>query len=215
MKKSAVLGTFAFAAASAHAFVGTPGAGVRAAVGPTARRSTSARHESFVLQLSMDATAIESDHHDFATSSRHRPCERRAALRKAAASVVWGAGTLICSSQSVTADSDAAGKRIVPEDDMEFHQKWIYSKPQDILPYIYATAQKGRVEEILQAMDEFGKYVLHSPVDCSNCRLFVKLPFRFASLLSFAWSLPRAVSEILSLAYCTHTNILSAFCPRT
>ncbi len=39
---------------------------------------------------------------------------------------------------------------------MEFYQKWTYAKPADILPYIFANARKGAVDEILDAMDEFG-----------------------------------------------------------
>ena len=60
--------------------------------------------------------------------------------------------------QRAAADTDGSGKRVVPEDDMEFHQKWMYAKPQDILPYIYATAKEGAVDEILRAMDEFGRH---------------------------------------------------------
>jgi len=57
----------------------------------------------------------------------------------------------------VSAESDAAGNRVVPADDMEFHQQWSYAKPQDILPYIYASAKEGQIDEILKAMDEFGR----------------------------------------------------------
>ena len=62
--------------------------------------------------------------------------------------------------QKGAAVADSTGLRIVPENDMEFHQQWVYSKPQDILPYIYATAAKGQPEEVLQAMDEFGRWTL-------------------------------------------------------
>jgi hypothetical protein len=37
-----------------------------------------------------------------------------------------------------------------------FYAKWPYVQPSDILPYIYATAEKGNVDSILKAMDDFG-----------------------------------------------------------
>lgn len=41
-------------------------------------------------------------------------------------------------------------------DSNEFYQKWRYAQASDILPYIFATAREGQVDEILDAMDEFG-----------------------------------------------------------
>jgi hypothetical protein len=88
-------------------------------------------------------------------SGKEQSFERRDAVRRmASAFALAGVG---CTRQPAAADSNAAGLRVVPENDMEFHQQWVYSKPQDILPYIYATATKGQPEEVLQAMDEFGR----------------------------------------------------------
>jgi hypothetical protein len=91
---------------------------------------------------------------------------RRTALRRAAElAVCYGAA--FAGARRAAAESDAAGRRLVPDDDMEFHMQWSYAKPQDILPYIYATARRGQVDEILKAMDEFGRYPCpwHSPAD--------------------------------------------------
>ena len=91
---------------------------------------------------------------------------RRTALRRAAElAVCYGAA--FAGAQRAAAESDAAGRRVVPEDDMEFHMQWSYAKPQDILPYIYATARRGQVDEILKAMDVFGRYPCpwQSPTD--------------------------------------------------
>lgn len=85
-------------------------------------------------------------------------CGRRAAVRTAVVQAAWVAGVALGGATHATAESDAAGKRVVPEDDMEFHQQWMYAKPQDILPYIYATAKEGQVDQILKAMDEFGRH---------------------------------------------------------
>lgn len=85
-------------------------------------------------------------------SGKEQRFERRDAVRRMASAFALGAGV-----GPAAADSNAAGLRVVPENDMEFHQQWVYSKPQDILPYIYATATKGQPEEVLQAMDEFGR----------------------------------------------------------
>ena len=41
-------------------------------------------------------------------------------------------------------------------DSAEFYQKWRYAAAADILPYIFASAREGQVDEILDAMDEFG-----------------------------------------------------------
>ena len=88
-------------------------------------------------------------------SGKEQSFERRDAVRRMASAFAFGAG--VGCTRSAAADSNAAGLRVVPENDMEFHQQWVYSKPQDILPYIYATATKGQPEEVLQAMDEFGR----------------------------------------------------------
>jgi hypothetical protein len=82
---------------------------------------------------------------------------RRSALRQGAAAT-GGAWAAFGDSQRLAAESDAAGNRVVPEDNIEFQAKWTYAKAQDILPYIYATAGKGQVDEIIHAMDEFGRH---------------------------------------------------------
>lgn len=84
-------------------------------------------------------------------------CSRRSVLRKGAAAT-GGAWAAFGDSQRAAAESDAAGNRVVPEDNIEFQAKWTYAKAQDILPYIYATAKKGQVDEIIRSMDEFGRH---------------------------------------------------------
>jgi catechol O-methyltransferase len=88
-----------------------------------------------------------------------RDVGRREAVRQAA-TAAYGLASIAAfsSAKPVDAESNAAGRRVVPEDDMEFHMQWTYSRPQDILPYIFATAKKGSVDEILRAMDEFGRH---------------------------------------------------------
>jgi len=135
-------------------------AGVAQALAPTAvpLRIDGAAHRAAGVQgLSMVASAIP--------LNPHGPT-RRAVLRRAAElAVCYGAA--FGGAWRAVAESDAAGRRVVPEDDMEFHMQWSYAKPQDILPYIYATARRGQVDEILKAMDEFGRYpcLWQSPTD--------------------------------------------------
>ena len=54
----------------------------------------------------------------------------------------------------------ALGENEIPDTTSkdEFYTKWPYSRPQDVLPYIFATAERGNVDSILQALDTFGNY---------------------------------------------------------
>ena len=126
-------------------------AGVAQALAPTAVTPR-------IGGLSMVASAIQRD-------APLGPTRRTAIRRAAELAVCYGAA--FAGARRTAAESDAAGRRVVPEDDMEFHMQWSYAKPQDILPYIYATARRGQVDEILKAMDEFGRYPCpwHSPAD--------------------------------------------------
>jgi hypothetical protein len=40
----------------------------------------------------------------------------------------------------------------------QFYAKWPFSRPQDVLPYIYATAERGNVDSIIAALDKFGEF---------------------------------------------------------
>ena len=126
-------------------------AGVAQALAPTAVTPR-------IGGLSMVASAIQRD-------APLGPTRRTAIRRAAELAVCYGAA--FAGARRTAAESDAAGRRVVPEDDMEFHMQWSYAKPQDILPYIYATARRGQVDEILKAMDEFGRYpcLWQSPTD--------------------------------------------------
>ena len=97
-----------------------------------------------------------------AATAMNDPGEAAAMSRRAAIweTTVGVSGALVAFSggaQHAVAESDAAGNRVVPEDNIEFQAKWTYAKAQDILPYIYATAKEGQVDDILSAMDEFGR----------------------------------------------------------
>ena len=102
------------------------------------------------------ALAAAAGAHAFAPA----PAPRRAAGAPALAMGMGperAAGGAVSGARRAAAESDAAGQRVVPADDMEFHMQWSYARPQDILPYIYATARRGQVDEIIRAMDEFGR----------------------------------------------------------
>ena len=103
------------------------------------------------------------------TATANEKCGRRAAVAQAA--VVAGHFVALGGAVRVNAESDAAGNRVVPADDMEFHQQWSYAKPQDILPYIYASAKEGQIDEILKAMDEFGRQFLMEIFTVCMCAL--------------------------------------------
>jgi hypothetical protein len=40
----------------------------------------------------------------------------------------------------------------------DFYRQWPFSRPQDVLPYIYGTAKKGDIDSIAAALDKFGEY---------------------------------------------------------
>ena len=51
----------------------------------------------------------------------------------------------------------SAGALDVKEAD-DFYSKWPFSRPQDVLPYIYGTAKEGDIDSIVVALDKFGTY---------------------------------------------------------
>jgi hypothetical protein len=118
---------------------------------PTAVNTLGARPEA-CSKLPLTAEAVRE--REAAAAS---PLSRRAALRNAAVGAS-GAWLVLGGGHCAAAESDAAGNRVVPEDNIEFQAQWRYAKAQDILPYIYATAKQGNVGEILRSMDEFGRH---------------------------------------------------------
>eukprot|EP00960_Hanusia_phi_P076826 768617-Hanusia_phi.AAC.2 len=54
--------------------------------------------------------------------------------------------------------SPPAGSSAASVESSEFYVKWPYAQPSDILPFIFSQASQGNVDEILAAMDEFGRY---------------------------------------------------------
>mmetsp|Transcript_27286 Transcript_27286/g.42655 ORF Transcript_27286/g.42655 Transcript_27286/m.42655 type:complete len:351 (-) Transcript_27286:673-1725(-) len=75
------------------------------------------------------------------SSSAHQPFSRRTALAFTLVTAGFGA------------------KEVLAEEAKEdFYTKWPFEKPSDVLPFVFANARKGHPEEILSALDEFGKY---------------------------------------------------------